>query len=338
VVPSTDAHGSRGIGKRPIAEAICRRVTTDDPAAPDELRSQQTLGVIAIIFGLATAVLWAATLLGSARSSRLIGAWSTLAWVMLIGLAFAVPLVVFGGGSVQLDGRDIFNLAVAGIANSGGLLLVYTALRRGKIGVVGPIVSTEGAIGATLAIIGGDPVSGVAIGLLLVITIGVVMAASEPTPDPLPEAPILDSGPRLSIPSAAVTAAIAFGGAVLFGINLYVTSRIARDLPIAWAILPARVAGVIGVSIPLILTRRLRLARAAVPFVILVGCAEVGGVATFSIGARENAAVASVIASQFAGMAALAAFLFFGERLGRLQVAGVIVIAIGVGALAAAQA
>jgi uncharacterized membrane protein len=296
------------------------------------------LGVIAIIFGLATAVLWAATLLGGARSSRLIGAWSTLAWVMLVGLALAVPLVVFGGGSVQLDGRDIFHLAVAGIANSGGLLLVYTALRRGKIGIVGPIVSTEGAIGATLAVIGGDPVSAVAIGLLVVITIGVVMAASEPTPDPLPEAPIVDSGPRLPIPGAAVTAAIAFGGAVLFGINLYVTSRIARDLPIAWAILPARVAGVIGVSIPLILTRRLRLARAAVPFVILVGCAEVAGVATFSIGARENAAVASVIASQFAGMAALAAFLLFGERLGRLQVAGVIVIAIGVGALAAAQA
>jgi drug/metabolite transporter (DMT)-like permease len=164
------------------------------------------------------------------------------------------------------------------------------------------------------------------------------MAASERTPDPLPEAPTLDSGPRLPIPSAAVTAAIAIGGAILFGINLYVTSRIARDLPIAWAILPARVAGVIGVSIPLILTRRLRLARAAVPFVILVGCAEVAGVATFSIGARENAAVASVIASQFAGMAAIAAFLLFGERLGRLQVAGVIVIAIGVGALAAAQA
>jgi drug/metabolite transporter (DMT)-like permease len=135
-----------------------------------------------------------------------------------------------------------------------------------------------------------------------------------------------------------VTALLALAGALLFGINLYVTSRIAVDLPVAWAILPARVAGVLGVTIPLILSRRLQLVRPAVPFVVLVGLAEVAGVATFSFGARESAAVTAVIASQFAGIAALLAFVLFGERLGRVQVAGVIVIAIGVAALAATRA
>ena len=66
--------------------------------------------------------------------------------------------------------------------------------------------------------------------------------------------------------------------------------------------------------------------------------AEVAGVATYSFGARESAAITSVIASQFAGIAAVVAFLLFRERLGRLQVAGVIVIAIGVASLAAPQA
>jgi drug/metabolite transporter (DMT)-like permease len=291
--------------------------------------------VIPIVFGLATAALWATTLLCSARSSRLIGSWSTLGWVMLVGLIIAVPLVTLTAGSVAFSGTDIFHLVVAGIANSAGLLLVYSALRRGKVGVVGPIVSTEGAIGATLAVLlGGDPVTVIAVALLVVITIGVVMSATEPTSPPA----VADPGHHLVIPSAAVTAAIALGGAILFGVNLYATGRIATELPIAWAILPARVAGVIGVTVPLILTRRLRLARPAVPLVILVGVAELAGTATYALGARESAAITSVIASQFAGIAALFAFLLFGERLGRLQVAGIVVIAVGVGALAAVQA
>lgn len=294
--------------------------------------------MIPILFGLATAVLWAATLLGSARSSRLIGSWSTLAWVMLVGLVVSVPLVLFTAGPVAFSQDDVLHLVVAGIANSAGLLLVYTALRRGKVGVVGPIVSTEGAIGATLAIIlGGDPVTVISVVLLAVITIGVVMSATEPTPQPASEAAVADPGSRVAIPNAAATAAIALGGAILFGVNLYATGRIATELPIAWAILPARVAGVIGVTLPLILIRRLRLARPAVPLVICVGLAEMAGVATYSLGARESAAITSVIASQFAGIAAIVAFLLFGERLGRLQVAGVIVIAIGVASLAAAQ-
>ena len=112
--------------------------------------------MIAIVFGLVTAVLWATTLLGSAGAARLIGAWSTLAWVMLIGLAIAVPLVLLTGSSVNLTTGDLAALAVAGIANSGGLVLGYAALRRGKVGVVGPIIVgvIASAVSGYLAIAG----------------------------------------------------------------------------------------------------------------------------------------------------------------------------------------
>jgi len=324
-VPDAKAHGIRGARNRPPERAI--------------RRSRRLCRVIAIVGGLATAVLWATTLIGSARSARLIGIWSSLAWIMLVGLVVTVPLLVLTGGPVQLSERDLLHLAVAGIANSVGLLLVYTALRRGKVGVVGPIVSTEGAIGAALAVLAGDPVSGAAIALLAVIAVGVVMAATERSAG-APELPgdaVADPA-AVAQPNAGVTAALALAGAVLFGINLYAMSRLATDLPLAWAALPARLAGVIGVTVPLILSRRLRMTRAALPFVVFVGCAEVAGVLTFGISARESAAVASVIASQFAGIAAIGAFLLFGERLGRIQVAGVVTIAVGVALLAALQA
>jgi drug/metabolite transporter (DMT)-like permease len=286
--------------------------------------------VIAIVGGLATAVLWATTLLGSARSARLIGSWSTLGWVMLVGLVVAVPLVVFTSPPVDLTREQLIYLAVAGIANSAGLLLVYTALQRGKVGVVGPIVSTEGAIGAGLAILAGDQVSGPAIAILALIAFGVVLASFE-------RRTVAPDEARHTV-SAPVTALLALGGAVLFGINLYATSRVAADLPLAWTVLPARVAGVVGVTIPLVLMRRLRIVRPAVPFVVLVGIAEVAGTLTYAYGSRDSAAIAAVIASQFAGIAAVAAFFLFGERLNRVQVGGVITIAIGVALLAAAQA
>jgi drug/metabolite transporter (DMT)-like permease len=294
--------------------------------------------MIAILGGLATAVLWASTLLGSARASRLIGPWSTLAWVMLIGLAVALPLVLLTGTDVRLTSGDLLNLAIAGVANSGGLLLGYAALRRGKVAVVGPIVSTEGAIGAVLAIIAGDPVSAATGVLLAVIAAGVVLASVERSADRAVEDDDTRPNPDATGRSAAVTACLAMGAAILFGINLFVTSRIADALPVAWSILPARVAGVVAVSLPLILTRRINIRREAVPFLVLVGLAEVAGIATFALGARDSAPVTSVIASQFAGIAAVVAFVLFRERLSRIQVAGVATIAVGVAGLALLRA
>lgn len=281
---------------------------------------------------------WATTLVGSARAARLIGPWSTLAWVMLVGLAVALPLVLLTGSGTTLSTTNVIQLAAAGIANSVGLLLGYTALRRGKVAVVGPIISTEGAIGAVLAILAGDPVTAAAAALLAIIAAGVVLTSMEQASarvtaegDPRPN-------PDESGRSAAVTAALALGAAALFGLNLFLTSRIATSLPVAWSMLPARVAGVIAVSVPLILSGRLRLTRAAAPFVVTVGVFEVVGIAAFAFASRDSAPVASVISSQFAGIAAVFAFLRFGERLGRIQVVGVVVIATGVAALAAVRA
>jgi len=237
-----------------------------------------------------------------------------------------------------LSGTNVTQLAIAGIANSGGLLLGYAALRRGKVAVVGPIISTEGAIGAVLAILAGDPVSAAAAGLLAIIAAGVALASVEQPSERVTLQGDTRPNPDESGRNAAMTAALALGAAMLFGVNLFVTSRIATTLPVAWSMLPARLAGVIAVSLPLILSRRLRLTRAAAPFVVLVGAFEVAGIAMFAVASRESAPVASVMSSQFAGIAAVFAFLRFGERLGRIQVVGVVVIAAGVAALAAMRA
>jgi drug/metabolite transporter (DMT)-like permease len=100
-------------------------------------------------------------------------------------------------------------------------------------------------------------------------------------------------------------------------------------------VLSARVVGVVGVTAPLALAGRLRLSRPALPYVVAAGVVEVLGTFTFTFGARESTAVTAVVASQYAPLAAVLAFLLFRERLGRLQVVGVGLIVVGVTALSA---
>jgi drug/metabolite transporter (DMT)-like permease len=75
-----------------------------------------------------------------------------------------------------------------------------------------------------------------------------------------------------------------------------------------------------------------------VPFVVASGLAEVAGFVSYAVGARHGIAIAAVLASQFAALAAVGAAVFFKERLTRVGVAGVVVIAVGVAVVSALQA
>jgi drug/metabolite transporter (DMT)-like permease len=132
--------------------------------------------------------------------------------------------------------------------------------------------------------------------------------------------------------------AFAIGAALFFGLGLYAMGRLADELPSSWIIFPSRLLGVLGVTIPLALMGRLRMTRQAFPLVFASGLLEIGGLVAYTIGARSGIAVTAIIASQFAAFAAVAAYLVFRERLARIQVVGVAVIAVGVAVLTGLQA
>ena len=62
------------------------------------------------------------------------------------------------------------------------------------------------------------------------------------------------------------------------------------------------------------------------------------GFVSYAIGARHGIAVTAVLASQFAALSAIGAAIFWGERLGRLGVIGIAVIAVGVAVVSALSA
>jgi drug/metabolite transporter (DMT)-like permease len=282
--------------------------------------------MIAVLAGLGTAVMWATGTLCSSRSSRMIGPASVLGWVMLTGLAANLAAIAVGPQPGSISGSDLGWMFVAGASNVVGLLFVYSALSRGKVGLVAPIVSTEGSIAAVLAVVAGEPL-GIASALLLaVIATGVVLAALAPE-----ELPVAGERKSVSVELAAVAA-------LLFGVSLFAIGRLGDSLPTAWALLPPRVVGLVAVTIPLALTRRLRLTRRALPLVVAAGLVEVGGFAFFVAGTRHGLAVTAVVASQFAAIATVAAYGLFHERLTARQLGGVGLIVLGVAALTAVRA
>lgn len=281
----------------------------------------------AIAGGLGAALVFATVTLCNSRSSRMIGAGQLLAWIMLIGLAITGPLALARGIPDGLDGEAAAWMAVAGVGNVVGLLLAYSALRIGKVSVVAPLVSTQGAIAALIAIVAGETLGGGVALLLVVIAVGIFVAGIAPEE----RADTATSDPTRSW-------LYAIGAAVAIGWSLYAIAQVSISLPVVWALLPSRVIGTLAVTVPLALRSGLRMTREALPLVLVAGVFEVLGFALFAFGARHGIAVSAVLSSQFAAIAAVAAYLLFGERLGRMQLIGVATIVAGVGILSGVQA
>jgi drug/metabolite transporter (DMT)-like permease len=313
--------------------------------------------MLAIVGGLGAALVFATVTLCNSRSSRMIGPSQLLAWVMLIGLAIVAPLVVLEGVPDDLDAESGAWLAVAGIGNVVGLLLAYAALRVGKVGIVAPVIATQGAVAAVLAVIAGESIGAGAAATLAVIAVGVVLAGLAGDGREEAEGGAAErAGPERGATERAVPARAAaelptqrapgpshamlyaLGAAFAIGWSLYATARASIDLPVVWALLPSRVIGVAVVTVPIVLRSGLRMTREALPLVLVAGVCEVLGFALFALGARHGIAVSAVLASQFAAVAAVAAYFLFGERLARVQLAGVTLIVAGVGVLSALEA
>jgi drug/metabolite transporter (DMT)-like permease len=274
--------------------------------------------MIAVVAGLIAALAWALATLAATRASRVIGPWSTTAWVVFIGLIVTLPLLALEPPTESISSEDVMWLTVAGLGYVVGMVFNYSALSGGKVAVTAPIVSTEGSIAAALAVLTGEtasPVLGVMLGL---IAAGVFVVSLQP-----------GGGADTLAGGGARYVGFAVAAAVIFGIGLYGAGRASEGVPASWVVAAGRIAGVALLTMPLALTRRLRFERTVAPFLVFAGIAEVVGVYAFAWGARESIAVTAVLSSQFAVIAALIAHAM-GERISSRQWLGVAAVTTGV--------
>jgi drug/metabolite transporter (DMT)-like permease len=283
--------------------------------------------MIAVLGGLGAALAWAVSTVCSSRSTRMVHPVSVVAWVMLVGLVITAPVALPQGIPARLNGSGWGWLALSGIGNVAGLVLAYRAMRIGAVTLIAPLLSTEGAVAAVIALLAGESLAPAVAVMLVLIALGVCASAVPAGEEP--------AGERSRHPEAVL---LAVSAALAWGISLYATARAGSALPATWVVLSARLVGTVAVALPLALAGRLRLTRRAVPLILASGVCEVLGFYSYTLGSRHGIAVAAVLSSQFAVLAALAGYLLFGERLSRIQLAGVALVVVSVAALSALQA
>lgn len=276
--------------------------------------------MIGVLGGLFAALMWGSSTVAASRSTRMIGSQQALAFVMLTGLALCLPLALLVDGVPQDAGTRAWAWAVlGGFASVGGLSMMYRALRIGKVGLVSPVASTEGALAAVFAIALGEDVTLAICAALLVVAAGVVTVTFQARRTDVHLRPVL----------------YALAAASMFGVGLVSSARAGDGLGPFWTILVARLVGLAFLIAPLALRGMLGRPGRALPLVAWSGIAEVLGFAGYIVGAQHGIAVAAVLAAQFAAVATVLSYLLFDERLTRRQVVGVAMIIAGVTAVAA---
>lgn len=279
--------------------------------------------MIAVLGGLAAAFCWAATGFCGQRAARLIGELSTFAWASAVGLTLSIIPAAVGLITSPPSARILIELVGAGFFNVFGLVAQFSALRRGRVSVIVPVSSAEGAVAAMLAVAAGArlPAAGWA-ALGLVIAGVLITAASQWTrgdPDPTRDG----LGP----------VGLAIVAALLFGAGLFLQGKAGNSAPLGLAIAPPSFMGVLIVALPLASAHRLNPSRTSRGWILGVAVAELLGFLCYVIGSRHSVPVAAVLSAQYATISVLLSVVFLRERLSMGQTVGFALTISGVVAL-----
>ena len=276
--------------------------------------------MIAVFGGLIAAAAWGCSTIFASRSSRQIGAESTLGWVGIGGAVVITPIALVYGIKPGTEWTD-WALVVVGAAGSViGLRFTYKALSQGKVGVVVAITSTEGAIAAAIAFALGAPFGLLAAVGIMLATLGVAAVGLGRHSSDSAEA-VRDSR------KAAVNASVA---AAVFGSSLYVSGDVAARVGPPWVVMGARWLGILTMAVPQLARGKFSAARPAVYFALAAGGLESCGFLGFLWGAEANIGIAAVVATQYATIATLISWIVLRERLSPVQLGGVAAVVVGV--------
>jgi drug/metabolite transporter (DMT)-like permease len=275
--------------------------------------------VVTVLLGLAAAVCWGSPDVWLAQATRSVGPLATAFGSVLVGLLLLAPAAFF----VDLPDwtvRGVGLAALVGAMSAAGYVIGFTAFRDGSVSIVAPIIACEGGLAAVFAVAGGEHLNGAVAVLVPVAAIGVVLAS-------------MGHGGGRGFIVPAVIAALLWGGI------LALTVPVADDLGVFWGFLLVR-AFTLAAVLPFALRTRAAITWTRDRWRVAVwGIGDSGAYLLFVAAAdRGPAAVASVLAAQFATVAVLVAFTFGGERLLRRQLAGIALVILAVSGIAATGA
>ena len=277
--------------------------------------------MLAFAISLASAFSWGVSDFLGGLTSRRLPVLGVLAVSQPAGLVLiALMILIFGADPISADKFAI--AALAGAASLGGLWAFYAAMAMGTVSVVAPIASLGVVVPVAVGLARGDaPAAIQLIGLVPAIA-GVVILSYEEHPEHAGVA-------RRSI-VLAVLAGLGFG---IFFTGLDIASP---DRP-GWAVLAVRVGGVATVAIALLITRpRLAAVSGSIAVLLTIGFFDALANALFAVASTKGVLpVVAVGGSMYPAFTIALAHGVLGERLARIQWAGVVLALLGVALIAA---
>jgi drug/metabolite transporter (DMT)-like permease len=277
--------------------------------------------LLAFAFSLASAFSWGISDFLGGLTSRRVPVLGVLAVSQPAGLVLiALTIAVFGADPISAD--DFAIAALAGAASLGGLWAFYAAMAMGTVSVVAPIASLGVVVPVAFGLARGDSPAAIQLVGLVPAIAGVVILGYEEHPEHAGVA-------RRSI-ILAILAGIGFG---IFFTGLDVASP---DRP-GWAVLAVRVGGVATVALALLISRpRLAAVSGSVAVLLTIGFFDVLANTLFAVASTKGVLpVVAVGGSMYPAFTIALAHGVLGERLARIQWAGVVLALLGVALIAA---
>jgi drug/metabolite transporter (DMT)-like permease len=280
--------------------------------------------VIGVLLATFTACTWGSISVLEARVSRALGGASAVAWIFAFGLVLILPIALIHGIPDASRSAWLWTL-VASAGSLAGLVMMFTALQYGRVGLVTATISSQGAFATVYAAFAGESLH-----LLSYIAIAVSAAGTFV---------LIGAGGSVAPPRERRGILLALGAASLTGLSLYAASRGGSGIGADWVVACVRISSVLFVMVPLAVTRRLKSPRRVLVPTLIAAVGEVAAFGAYIAASdRIGVAVPAVIASQFALIAATVGWFVLGERLGKRQFAGAGAILAGVTALTILQA
>ena len=287
-----------------------------------------------ILLGLASALCWGSADLFARFATRKIGTLHTMLYMQLTGfvlLTFAMRAL--GGWGHLTDGSGWRPWAwgiLAGLLNTAATLALYRSFEIGKMSVVAPVSASYPALTMLLAALTGERLTMLRFTGIALIVVGVILVArGEKIPD---DANQLDEKVhpgkwKLGV-GWALFSAVGFG--VMFWLLGIRVVPLLGSAPSVWLIRLASVA--MTAAVVLILRQPFTLPEAgANRWILGVGILDTSAYVLNNYGMQhEQVSVVSVLASLYGAVTVGLAAIFLGERVSRLQSAGIVSIFVGI--------
>ncbi|WP_429515818.1 EamA family transporter [Pseudomonas frederiksbergensis] len=275
--------------------------------------------------GLLAALLWGGTDFLVGLNARAVGVKRAVYFGQALGftimslLLIAVPSFIFKSMAAPLT---VWLIGIgAAILTVSGALALSKAFALGKASIVAPLVTSYGVVTTLLSWAGGEQINLIQLLCIALCVLGVILSSIHS-----------DSKiPHTTQASSSITYALL--AAVFYGTSFWLQGHFV--LPVLGPVTMLWLAYLVGLIVLVLMVIKIKDGLKIPPLkncMTLTGASlmNLGGFSSFAWGAvAGSVSVVTVISTLSGGIAAILGYVFFKERLAKIQVLGVVLVLVG---------